>query len=359
MTTVTLITRADVHVADHPPEMRSDDWRTTIMGKLRQINGLAKKHGADAIIDAGDLFYIKRPMLNSHSLVRELVELHLEASCPTFGIAGNHDIKHDNLTTLSGQPLSVLYQSGAIHPMEGGTWLDEGKKVWLVGIPYQKNLSAMDLDIVIPDDPKPLAVVAVVHFFAQPGGGDFFGTQTLSYEDLAEMYPEVDAWVFGHWHQDQGVYLIDRSDGRTEIGRGPIPFVNVGAVSRGALRGENITRNPKVGRIIFTFHSHDWDEEEGLVRDKVSAVSVTAEEIELEVEPPEKVFRMEDKQRIEKRMDLISEFAGRLKKKTETVREEGLGVEAAATELLMVTSDEVREVAEGYLREAGVSLRGI
>ena len=346
MTTVTLITRADVHVADHAPEMRCDDWRTTIMGKLRQINGLAQKHKCAAILDAGDLFYIKSPFKNSHGLVRDLIQLHGEAPCPTFAIAGNHDIKHDNLTTLSGQPLGVLFESGALKPMEGGVWLKdvgpsgvhstddyEKTRIWLVGIPYSKQMSAMDLDIEIPTNPKPLAVVAVVHFFAQPKGGDFFGTPTLSYEDLAELYPEVTAWVFGHWHKDQGIHWI-----------GKVPFINVGAVSRGALREENLKRKPKSGLIRLDFNN-------------AGQVQVEAEEIELEIEPPEKVFRIEEKARIEQRIDVIRAFAETMKAQAEVAIDDD-GVEVAAAQLLEVSPDEVRVLAERYLLEAGVPLGG-
>ncbi len=344
---ITFVTRADVHVADHPPEMRSDDWRSTIMGKLRQINDLAEQHGAAAILDAGDLFYLKSPFRNSHRLVAELIELHRAAPCPTWMIAGNHDIKHDNLGTLNDQPINVLHQSGAatLIPSEG-MWVHSGlamsrgvtpndspslPRTWVVGVPYRRNLSAMDLDIAIPTQPKPHATVAIVHFFAQKGGGDFHGTQTLAYEDLRELFPDVNAWVFGHWHQDQGVEWISG-----------VPFINVGAVSRGALREENINRHPKVGKLTLTFEDS-------------KLLKVEAEAIKLKVKAPAEVFRIEEKERVEQRMETIHKFAGELRDRTKAIRDGDAGdLRASFDQLSDGVPDEVLRITQDYLRESGL-----
>jgi hypothetical protein len=353
---VTFITRADVHVADHPPEMRSDDWRTTIMGKLRQINDLAEQHGAAAILDAGDLFYLKSPFRNSHRLVAELIELHRNAPCPTLMVAGNHDIKHDNLATLGDQPINVLHQSGAATLIEPnmGMWVHGGlsmwrgavpndspalPRTWITGVPYQRNLSVMDLDIAIPTNPKPHAVIAVVHFFAQKGGGDFFGTQTLAYEDLREVFPDVTAWVFGHWHQDQGVQWIDG-----------VPFINVGAVSRGALREEDINRQPKVGKLMLTFADRPPSQEAKLLE-------VAAVEIPLKVKPADEVFRIEEKARVDQRMETIHKFAEDLRDKTTAIREGEEGdLKESFDKLTGGAPDEVVRLAQDYLRESGMAV---
>lgn len=347
---VTFITRADVHIADHAPEMRSDDWRSTIMGKLRQINQLARDCQASAILDAGDLFYIKSPLKNSHRLVSDLIELHQEAPCPTLAVPGNHDITHDNLKSLEKQPLNVLFQSKSLQEMDKGYWVEspEGPRVWVVGIPYQKHLSVLDIDIEVPS-PKPDAVVVVVHYFASKTGGDFHGTSVLKYEDLRRTHPEVDAWVFGHWHQDQGIEWID-----------DVPFINVGAVSRGALRDESLDRIPKSGKLTFKFSRDPQPAimmSSGQKRALYRLDQTEAEEIQLNVRPASEVFRIEEKERIDTRMEKIQTFAEELKNKTDLIRSDGVSddVGEAMAQLSENLPAEVLELTLDYLREAGVS----
>ena len=55
------------------------------------------------------------------------------------------------------------------------------------------------------------------------------------------MNPDVDVWLFGHWHKDQGVW---EKDGKY--------IVNVGSLSRGALVQDDMDRKPCAIELGFT-----------------------------------------------------------------------------------------------------------
>src|SRR5512136_1572334 len=88
----TIITASDIHISDLNPRARTDDFKAAILDKLDQIQKACTKLKADALILAGDLFNFKTPSKNSHSLVRELIEVFRKFKCPVYMIPGNHDL---------------------------------------------------------------------------------------------------------------------------------------------------------------------------------------------------------------------------------------------------------------------------
>jgi len=40
---ITLVWRTDAHLADKPPQSRTDDWAETVLDKLRQVGEIAVK----------------------------------------------------------------------------------------------------------------------------------------------------------------------------------------------------------------------------------------------------------------------------------------------------------------------------
>ena len=88
---VTLVWRTDVHLSDHTPRSRTDNWTDTVLRKLSDIGEIARKSGANAVIDGGDFFDIKAPGRNSHALIRRAMEVHRDYPCPVYANVGNHD----------------------------------------------------------------------------------------------------------------------------------------------------------------------------------------------------------------------------------------------------------------------------
>lgn len=254
---ITFIWRTDVHQSDVSPVSRADDWPSTVEGKLRQVNHIAASRNASLILDGGDLFHIKTPSRNSHERVAGVIQIHREASCPTAINIGNHDVKHGDIRYLNLSPLEVLFSSGNalrcydlnevwIHSIAGS---DERPVVStsrplriskndlivrVIGVPYHgvKYDHARFSDIQKGGEDH---LVVCAHVLASKSGGAMFeGEDILSYKDVARLLPDASVALFGHWHKDQGITVLDNG----------CHVVNVGSLTRGSLSADEVERQP-------------------------------------------------------------------------------------------------------------------
>lgn len=315
------IFRTDVHVADKSPASWKGDYPAEIWSNLTQIGEFARKYECEAVLDGGDYFHVKAPTKNSHAIVAKSAAVHAAYPCDTWCIEGNHDIKHNNLDTLDEQPLGVLFESGTFKHLRDHTFEKDGFKVRVVGMPYKLDRSVADLRGIIKGDEDYL--VAIVHALAGQNPPahieGYFNEPVFRYDELAsDRGPDV--WCFGHWHQDQGIVEV----------RGK-KFVNHGAVSRGALTHENITRAPKVALLEFT--------PEGF----------SADSLVLDVLPPFEVFDMEKKARQERERRSIDQFVTDIKDKIASV---DTSEDIVGTVESLDFAEDVRARALAYLETA-------
>jgi hypothetical protein len=146
----------------------------------------------------------------------------------------------------------------------------------------------------------------------------FENEDVLRYEDLTRYAPDL--WLFGHWHKDQGVTTI-----------GDKRFVNLGAMTRGALVQDEVERRPAIALLVF-------DKDEIKVR--------TAR---LKVQPAEDVFDMGAKVRAEAREMTIDAFVSSVAEAL--VETQGESLEDVVNGLDV--PDLVRERAISYLERTG------
>jgi DNA repair exonuclease SbcCD nuclease subunit len=312
------ITRADVHLSDYPPASRIDDYRASIFKKLEQIYALAESNGCNAIIDSGDFFHIKSPVRNSHDLVGLVAKQHYSHKMPVLSIAGNHDIKHGNLGLLKSQPLGVLYETNTFTHIDDMTFTIEDMTVRVVGIDYQVDpTEALKSKTVKGNEDFLICVfhsdVCEVPIFPSD---KFFSFQTLSKLD-------PDLWVLGHIHKDFGVV---NCEGKY--------FISLGAVSRGALTYDEITRTPRVGLCTIT--------------KKSSVCSVEIKTIDLQVEEARAVFSFDRRDRLVKESRKIEDFIQTLLSSVNTTSEDRVGTSLDSLSL----SKEVRDIINHYIEEA-------
>lgn len=312
--------RTDVHASEHSPESWKGDYPAEIWASLEQIGELARAHSACAVLDGGDFFHIKAPTQNSHRLVAKVAALHQAYPCKVFCIEGNHDIKHNNLDTLSDQPLGVLYNARVFEHLRDQTFTDGDVRVRVVGMPYSPFRTVEELRAIRKKDGEVL--IAIVHALAgqDPPASveEFYGEPVFRYEDLlADEGPDI--WAFGHWHQDQGIAKVG---GRW--------FINQGAVSRGALSKENLGRTPKVAIIEVT--------ERGVL--------ITPHE--LRVAPAAEVFDLERKKRQDKESSDIEQYVARIR--ADLLTSQGASIDDAIGGLDFAR--EIHDLALAYLQEA-------
>jgi hypothetical protein len=321
---VSLVTRTDVHLSPRNPESRKDNYTQTILGKLEQIGHIARERNAAAVLDNGDLFHLKEATKNPPWMLRQLVEIHKDYNCPTIVNCGNHDVVYGNAEYLPQQPLGLLYATGTFVEMGDLTIERDDLTVRIVGIPYDPHLGFETLrahPLMQKGDEDVL--VASLHAYATPEGGELWGKDlALSYGDLSCLDPDV--WLLGHYHIDQGVVEV--------MGK---HFINVGAISRGALTTDNLSRVPKVGTIDI--------EKSG------SGVTIEVGSLELEVAPADEVFDLVKHEQAKEEAKDIEEFVRKLSQEAVDENEDDLAKHINGLEF----DQAVKESALGYLERAG------
>jgi DNA repair exonuclease SbcCD nuclease subunit len=321
--TMKLLFRTDVHASENSPASWKGDYFEEISESLRQIGVLAGVHAVAAVLDGGDFFHIKAATRNSHALVQRMIKIHQAYPCPVLSVEGNHDLAYNSLDSISKQPLGVMYASGVIRQLrfEDAVFEDAGLRVRVVGVPYTSDPTLEDLR-AIRKQPGDTHLIVVAHCLAaeKPNEAieDLFGEPVFRYQDLV-FEDGPDAWCFGHWHRDQGVATVEG-----------VRFVNQGAVSRGALTQESITRVPKVALL------------------EITSAGVTVTQIPLQVAPASEVFDLEAKARAEEERGAIEEFVAKLQLSAQQ------NPESAIEETLnnLDFAKDVREAALNYLERA-------
>jgi DNA repair exonuclease SbcCD nuclease subunit len=319
---ISLLWRTDVHLSDYTPRSRKDDWTATVLDKLTQIGVLARSVGADAILDGGDFFDLKSPTRNSHTLVRQVIEVHRSYPCPVYANVGNHDCVYGDYSFLPQQPLGVLYESGVFrrcYDEHEALFENGGVKVRVVGVPYHGTKYDLDrFKRIKKGDENYLVVIA--HVLASPSGGTLFESEdVIKYADLDGL--DGDLFAFGHWHKDQG---ISQTPGGKTV-------VNVGSLTRGSISQDDLDRIPSVVHLQFS---------DRIITDKIN----------LRYVPSCEVFDVEARDISKIRENMIEEFVGNIK--TILTAKSNKSIRDAIRDLPNV-SDEVKEQALLYVEKAG------
>lgn len=259
---VTLVWRTDLHLSDHTPRSRTDVWSDTVLRKIEAVGEIARRAGADAVLDGGDFFDIKSPSRNSHALVRRVFEAHRNYPCPVYANVGNHDCVYGDYSFLHQQPLGVLFESGLFRRLYDEHELvieKAGRRVRVVGVPYHGNTYDMTRFEKIGRGTEH-ALLVCGHLLASPTETTMFAAEDVIRYDRLDAYP-ADMYLFGHWHRDQGIRKTP--GGRT--------VVNIGSLTRGSLAQDDLDRIPSVAVIRIT--------REGIQIEKVPVPAAPAEEV--------------------------------------------------------------------------------
>jgi hypothetical protein len=231
----------DAHLTVHPPANCTETYLEDTLGLLKQAFGVFAARKVTAAIIAGDLFHLKAPARTPHWLVEVIGELFLAQPFPVWVTPGNHDMQHDRIESVSKQPLGVLFGLGAAHCLDG--WMGGNHPVF--GVPWLQHWS------------EEAIAAALVPWQEQLFGPTLIVTHAPIYPPAsepryagAELTP-ADWWArpladgsfphsvfYGHVHASHGAW---RRNGLT--------FANFGALSRGSIGEDNLTR--QVGVTLY------------------------------------------------------------------------------------------------------------
>lgn len=198
----------DPHFTDiNPPAFKTEvEYIDVLEESVRSAYRYAEKQQADLLLWGGDLFHRKSARQNSHSLVARMIRLFREAPCPTVGIFGNHDLLYGQLEKgMPGQPCEVLRESGAYHLLDDGDAIVDcgDHEVRVAGSSYHHAQAAPVRD-KIKHTSKWL--ISIGHFWFGNQSGEFFGEPIYGPDYLGQS--EVDLYLIGHHHDDQGIQHI-------------------------------------------------------------------------------------------------------------------------------------------------------
>lgn len=274
------ITFTDIHLADKNPASRKDNYLESIFNKLEQARAICEERKVDVAICAGDIFHLKTPMKNSHYLVSQTVSLLKRFPCPVLSIYGNHDIRQDNISTLTKQPFYTLVKSGAVHYLEEEFY--NNKTIRIFGMDYVSNPDYADFN---KENKGEKVQICVAHVNASSKFDDLFGERVYTYQELSKTSPDV--FVFGHYHPDQGIEVITGKH-----------FINVGSLSRGSLKKDELSRIPNLGYIEVD-----------------DSFNIKCEKIPLTVLSSDEIFDLEQKEKEDQEQEEIESFITEMKNK--------------------------------------------
>jgi len=326
MKPIRFLTIKDVHLRDKSPQSRIDDYAEEVFDKLNQIKLLAEKLEVDAVINAGDLFHFKAPTKNSHELVQRTLNVFKSFPCPIIGILGNHDIQYDMTQNVHKQPIGTVLSSGAMKLLgkeEGQTMKishiveRDGVKVVVTGQSWDRDHNIRNLISHEKGDEDFL--IAVVHALLDPVGGTFYGHDNTKYDQCVAM--EADVAVCGHLHVDHGVQQVQDKY-----------FVNHGALSRGSLHEDNITRRLNTCLIQVD-------------KDNSGKAQISFKLINLRTEPADEIFDLERHAAKKEESALMEDFISTLQSQDLTLDIRDI---AGSIESVKGFEDEVRQKAIHY-----------
>lgn len=285
MSEIRFLTSSDEHLADLAPGFRKDDYKSSILQKIEWQGDMAKRFKADAVLRGGDFFHVKAANKTTMRTMAMAARIHRKYPCPTFAMPGNHDMSNNDPDSVPGQPLGVMIESGVFKLMKEEIFISGSMKIRVVGVPYTTDIDVDGIhDLVKKKDET--YTVAFIHALASMAPEErvqsFFNERIFDYRDLVfDGCPDI--YVFGHYHKDQGI--VDH------LG---VKFVNLGAISRGALTFENLDRKPKVSLI------------------KADSRGIHVEEHIVPHEDSSQVFDLDRKKRLDEERKSLNDFISQL-----------------------------------------------
>jgi DNA repair exonuclease SbcCD nuclease subunit len=249
----------DLHLSDKAPSNCSDYYNDDLFVMLEEVVEIASLRSVSAVVFAGDIFHLKQANRTSHRTVQRMIDIIHSFVCPVYLVVGNHDVTHDRVDSIyETQPFGVLLKAGA-RLLDG--WSSDFP---LYGVSWQQDwqdASKAFTDWTIRANSHSLLVT---HAPIYPPGRELPWENILA-STIATWMNNTGYCYYGHVHPCHGSFEVD-----------DVVFCNQGALSRGSLHEEDLTRKPAV-----TIWYSDRDGVDAFERVAIASAP-----------PPERVFRL-------------------------------------------------------------------
>lgn len=189
----------DLHITDHTPQCRTDDFWDTQITKGRWLDSLWREMGCPPIIQVGDVF-------EKWKSSPAIISLILEHYPPMWTIPGNHDLPAHSLIEYDRSALRVLEYSEGKGPHKWVVMRDEGDTF------FDMSIHIMPWGVASPIPPiedyevgadggyKDVGVrrILVAHTMIVDGPTPFDGVLA---RDFLAAHPQYDLILTGHNHK--------------------------------------------------------------------------------------------------------------------------------------------------------------
>jgi DNA repair protein SbcD/Mre11 len=185
---------ADWHIRDDVPVARKDNFYEAMERKIRFVFEIACKYDVEAILHAGDVFNVGRPV-QSQMLEILMMDIIDEYKVRVLVIPGNHDLPYHSMKELGRSSLGVLIRGGYVENIhdkeEQFVDLEDHNKKWKVigrgwGTDLKEDFDEEDNKIVLWH-----GMVLGKEWI--PGG--------VKGNSILRKHPNVDLFVTGHNHE--------------------------------------------------------------------------------------------------------------------------------------------------------------
>ena len=223
----------DTHIRGTTPSRRVDNFKETLLNKLKEIKQISEEENIDIVLHSGDLF--DRPD-TAPSIVNEFVKLLRDFSMPIYIVAGNHDLYGHNPDTLPRTMLGLLVASGIVNLLDedGIIWESDNVRVQLTGKSFDYTLDNKNTEAYEVKKKEDIDyALHLVHgmLLDKPVFED-------GYTLIEDVETEADITITGHYHLGDGIKEFNDNY-----------FLNPGSIVRVSADLNEISRMPQVALI--------------------------------------------------------------------------------------------------------------
>lgn len=113
-----VIFMGDLHVSSRTPLSRIDDYGSTVLNKLNTLLKLAIDNKVDTIICTGDFFDAYHEPISYMNRLIEVLNNFVDNNIEFLSLIGNHDLPYNNMDYFHTTPLSLLFKSKLVKPLD-------------------------------------------------------------------------------------------------------------------------------------------------------------------------------------------------------------------------------------------------
>lgn len=130
----------DMHLDSRTPISRKDDYRQTVLTKLKSVLKYAKENEVKKIFTTGDTFNRTEQSLLFLNDLMDVLNLYKKEGIEVYSLVGNHDLPYNSFEYFKNTPLSLIFKSGGMIRIPNDKPISIDSKTDLYGISFTESV---------------------------------------------------------------------------------------------------------------------------------------------------------------------------------------------------------------------------